>query len=63
MIKKVELEGGYSVCVENDIEKKKTTLGVAGWQLMFTSKDEVKDFIALLEKAMEFWEYEQPPHQ
>lgn len=29
MIKKVELESEYSVCVENDIDKKKTMLGVA----------------------------------
>jgi len=59
MIKKVELEDRYySVCVENDSDKQQTKLGVQQWQLIFSSKAEVNDFINLLHKAMEFWEYD-----
>lgn len=58
MIKKVELKGLYSVAVENDPEKQETLLGVESWQLMFTSKQDVVDHIALLNKALEFWEYD-----
>ncbi len=60
MFKKIEMQqdGGYSVAVENDSDKQKTSLGVEGWQLMFTSKDDVKGFMKLLEKALEFWEYD-----
>lgn len=58
MINKVELEDGYRVVVENDSEKQKTQLGIQDWQLMFTSKQEVVEHIALLNKALEFWEYD-----
>ena len=58
MVEKIELKDGYSVAVVNDREKEKTRLGVEDWQLMFTSKQEVVDHIALLNKALEFWEYD-----
>ena len=58
MIKRVELHDGYSIIVENDQDKAKTMLGVESWQLMFTSKDDVRTFIALLAKGLEFWEYD-----
>jgi len=57
MIDKVELQDGYSIVIENDADKEETTLGVENWQLIFTSKQEVVDHIALLNKALEFWEY------
>lgn len=58
MINKIELENSYKVTVENDADKQKTTLGVENWQLIFTSKQKVVDHIALLNKALEFWEYD-----
>ncbi len=58
MINKIELEDGYSVIVENNSEKQETHLGIQDWQLIFTSKQGVVDHIKLLEKALEFWEYE-----
>jgi hypothetical protein len=58
VVEKIELKDGYSVAVVNDREKEKTRLGVEDWQLMFTSKQEVVDHIALLNKALEFWEYD-----
>ena len=58
MIKKIELEGYYSVAVENNEEKQETQMGVEGWQLMFTKKQDVVDHIALLNKALDFWEYD-----
>lgn len=58
VIKKVELHDGYSIVVENDQNKAKTMLGVEDWQLIFTSKDDVITFIALLKKGLEFWEYD-----
>ena len=57
-IDKVELIGGYQVVVENDGEKQKTLLGVDNWSLMFSSPKEVTDHIALLQKALEFWEFD-----
>lgn len=57
-ISRVELHGGYSVVVENDKDKQKTTMGIEGWQLVFTSKQDVVDHIALMNKALEFWEYD-----
>lgn len=58
VINKIELQDGYSVVVENDSEKQKTTMGIEKWQLIFTSKQDVVDHIALLNKALEFWEYD-----
>lgn len=58
MIKKIELENGYKVTVENDSYKQKTQMGIEGWQLIFTSKQGVVEHIALLNKALEFWEYD-----
>jgi hypothetical protein len=58
MIRRIELVDGYEVIVENDEGKQRTQMGVAAWQLMFTTKQEVLDHIALLTKALEFWEYE-----
>lgn len=58
MINKVELESGYVVIAENDRDKQKTLLGVENWQLMFTTKQSVIEHIELLNKALEFWEYE-----
>jgi hypothetical protein len=58
MIKRIELLDGYLVTVENDKENKKTQLGVEHNILFFTSKQEVVAFIALLNKALDFWEYE-----
>ena len=57
-IKRVELKGDYSVVVENDSDKQSTKLGIESWSLMFTAKQDVLDHIALLSKALEFWEYE-----
>jgi hypothetical protein len=58
VIKRIEMEGDYSVIIENNQEKKETQLGVDGFSLMFTSKQSVVDHISLLNKALEFWEYE-----
>ena len=58
MIEKVELRDGYSIVVENNSEKKETQMGIEGWQLIFTTREEVERFIALLNKGLEFWEYE-----
>ncbi len=58
MIKRIDLLDGYLVTVENDKENKKTQLGVEHNILFFTSKQEVVAHIALLNKALEFWEYE-----
>jgi hypothetical protein len=58
MITRIELVDGYEVIVENDSDKKRTQMGVQSWVLMFTTKQEVLDHIALLTKALEFWEYE-----
>ena len=58
MISRVELKNGYSVIVENDPEKQTTKLGVEQWQLIFTSRQDVVDHIAMLNKALEFWEYD-----
>ena len=58
VIKRIELQDGYSVIVENDSEKQKTQLGVEGWVLLFNSKQDVVDHIKLLNKALEFWEFD-----
>ena len=58
MIEKVELRDGYSIVVENNSEKEESQLGVENWQLMFTSKADVESFINLLNRGLEFWEYE-----
>ena len=58
MVEKIELKDGYSIIIENDSEEKKTQMGIEGWQLMFTTKQDVVDHIALLNKALEFWEYD-----
>jgi hypothetical protein len=58
MITRIELVDGYEVIVENDADRKRTQMGVQSWVLMFTTKQEVIDHIALLTKALEFWEYE-----
>jgi RNase P/RNase MRP subunit p29 len=57
MISKIELVGKYSVVIENNEEKRVTQLGVEGWIMMFTSKQQVVDHIELLNKALEFWEF------
>lgn len=59
IIKKIVFEGWLSVIVENDPEKQKTTLGVQDWQLMFTQKQQVLDHIELLQKALEFWQFDE----
>jgi hypothetical protein len=58
MIKRIELQSGYSVIVENDSEKQETQMGVECWVLLFTSKQDVVDHIKLLNKALEFWEFD-----
>ena len=58
MITKIEMQQEYSIVVENDPDKEKTTLGVDGWSLMFMSKQSVLDHIEGLQKALEFWEYD-----
>ena len=59
MIKRIELQdGNYSIIVENIQEKEKTNLGIENWQLIFTRKQDVENHIALLQKALEFWEYD-----
>lgn len=58
MIKKVEVEGSYSIIVENNSDKEETILGIDGYSIMFTCKQDVVDHIAVLNKALEFWEYE-----
>jgi hypothetical protein len=63
MIKKVELEGYYSVVIENDSSKQTTTMGIGDWALMFTSKQSVLDHISMLTKALEFWEYDEVTHE
>ena len=57
-IKEVKLQDRYSVIIENDSEKEETIMGVENWQLVFTSKQDVVNHIALLQKSLEFWEYE-----
>ncbi len=59
MIRRIELIDGYEVMVENDDYNKKTKMGVEYWQLSFTTKQEVVDHIALLTKALEFWEFDE----
>ncbi|WP_373078673.1 hypothetical protein [Zhongshania sp.] len=58
MVTRIELQDGYSVVVENDLEKQETKMGIEEWQLIFLSKQDVLDHIALLTKALEFWEYD-----
>ena len=58
IIKRIEFEDIYNVRVENDQEEGKTQLGVNDWSLMFTSKQDVVNHIALLNGALEFWEYD-----
>ena len=58
MITKIEMQQEYSIVVENDPDKEKTTLGVDGWNLMFMSKQSVLGHIEGLQKALEFWEYD-----
>ena len=59
MIETVEFKSGScQVTVENDAEKQKSCIGVDYFTLTFKSKQEVVDHIALLNKALEFWEYE-----
>jgi hypothetical protein len=58
MVKRIELQNGYSVIVENDAENQKTQMGVEQWVLLFSSKQDVIDHIALLTKALEFWEFD-----
>jgi hypothetical protein len=57
MINRIELEHKYAIIVENCSDTQKTKMGVEHWQLIFTSKQEVFAHIALLNKALEFWEY------
>lgn len=57
-IKRVELEGLYNITIENDAESESTSLGVDNWSVMFQSKQDVVDYINLLNKALEFWEYD-----
>lgn len=58
MINRVELEDRYKITVENNSEEEKTSMGIDNWNLMFSSKQDVVDHIALLNKALEFWEYD-----
>lgn len=58
MIEKVELKDGYQVVVTNDSEKQESCMGVNDFTLVFTTRQEVVDHIALLNKALEFWEYD-----
>ena len=60
MIEEVKMKDGYSISVWNDAEKKESVLEVEGWQLSFSSKSEVESFINLLQRGMEFWEYDAP---
>jgi hypothetical protein len=57
MINRVELEHKYSVVVENCPDTQKTRMGVEYWQLVFDTKQEVHNHIMILNKALEFWEY------
>ena len=57
MIKRVELKGPATVIVENNEEKEETIMGIENYLIMFTTLKEVYDFIDLLDKAVEFWEY------
>ena len=61
MIKKIEMEGEYSVTVTNDQVKEETILSVADWQLAFCKRENVEAHIALLQRALEFWEYDNLP--
>ena len=58
IIKRIESEGIYNVCVENDQEEGKAQLGVNNWSLTFTPRQDVVNHIALLNGALEFWEYD-----
>ena len=58
MIDRVELTDGYSVIVENDHESEESQMGIEKWTLMFASKQAVIEHIALLNKALEFWDYD-----
>ena len=57
-VSKMELNGRYQILVCNCPDEKKSTLGIDGYALMFTSKQDVIDHIALLNKALESWGYE-----
>ena len=60
-ITRVELQSGfYAVVVMNDPEEKKTEMQVADWALCFSSKQKVIDHIAVLNKALELWEFDDP---
>ena len=58
MVTKIELQDRYSIVVENCPDKLETKLGIEGYSLIFTKKQDVLDHITLLEKALEFWEYD-----
>lgn len=57
-VKKIVLGGYYDVVVENNSEKKATSLGVDSWTLGLYKKSEVEELIQQLTKALEFWEFD-----
>jgi hypothetical protein len=57
-INKVEFQGEYPITLENDTDKEKSCIGIENFSLMFTSKKSVQNHIKALEKALEFWEYD-----
>ena len=59
-IKRVELvsEWGIRVSVENDADTECSSLSMGGWGVVLTNKQAVFDQIALLNKALEFWEFD-----
>ena len=58
IIEKIELVGEYKVTVENSEDAQKTVMGIDGFALMFSTKQDVVDHIKLLNKALEFWEFD-----
>ena len=58
VIEKIELVGDYKVTVENREDAQKTIMGVAGFALKFSTKQDVENHIKLLNKALEFWEFD-----
>lgn len=59
MIDEVRLSNAKNKFIlENNHETQKTTLGVDSYAIMFQSKQEVVDHIALLNDVMSHWVYE-----
>ena len=60
LLRKISLErkNNISIVVENDREKKETTLIIGNYDLMFTDKQKVIDHVNDINELLAYWAYD-----